>query len=126
MSAFPGPAPRPGHLLGLDALSQPAQRQHCQAPYPFNRKEPGNFSAMATSSKPLDPSAQPASGMTLQTDEAKATAAEIVTENAALDRASQSAEAQAEAVTAQAGQMAEATEEVLEELQEIEERAEQA
>jgi hypothetical protein len=61
--------------------------------------------------------------MTLQTDEAKAAAAEIVTENAALDEAAQTAEAQAEAVAAQAGQLAEATEEVLEQLQD---RAEQA
>jgi hypothetical protein len=78
---------------------------------------------MTTSSTPLDPSAPPVSGMTLQTDEAKAAAVEIVTENAALDRAAQSAQAQAEAVTAQAGALAEATEEVLEELQERAERA---
>ena len=79
---------------------------------------------MVTSSKPADPSAQPVLDMNLQSEEAQALAAEIVTENAALDRASQSAEAQAEAVAEQASQIAEAMEEVVEELQEMKEAAE--
>jgi methyl-accepting chemotaxis protein len=74
---------------------------------------------MSTSNEHPDPSAQPeAADMTLQTEEAKATAAEITTDNAALEEAFQSAEEQAEVTTEQANQMAQATEEVLEELQE--------
>jgi methyl-accepting chemotaxis protein len=82
---------------------------------------------MARSSEQLDSSAQtePA-GMNLQTDEAKAMAAGITADNAALERASQSAGQQAEATTEQASQMAQVTQDVLEELQEIEERVEQA
>jgi predicted regulator of Ras-like GTPase activity (Roadblock/LC7/MglB family) len=72
---------------------------------------------MTTSSTPPDPAA-PVANMTLQTDEAKAIAADIVTENAALEQAAETAEAEAEAVAAQASQLAEVTEEVLEELQE--------
>jgi hypothetical protein len=56
-------------------------------------------------------------GMTLQTDEAKATVAEIIADNEALEETYQEAEAEAEATAAQAHQLAEATEEVLEELQ---------
>jgi hypothetical protein len=67
-----------------------------------------------------------AAGMNLQTDEAKAMAAEITADNAALEEAYQSAEAQAESTTEQANQMAQATEDVLEELREIEERVGQA
>ena len=82
---------------------------------------------MATSNEQLDPSAQAdAAGMTLQTDEAKATSAEIRADNAALEDAYQSAEARAEVTTEQAKQMAQATEEVLEELQEMKDGAEQA
>jgi hypothetical protein len=82
---------------------------------------------MARSSEQLDSSAQTAeAGMNLQTDEAKATAAGITAENAALEEASQSAGEQADATTEQANQMAQATQDVLEELQEIDERVEQA
>jgi hypothetical protein len=79
---------------------------------------------MATSNEHPDVSAQtePA-GMTLQTEEAKATAAEITADNAALEEAYQSAEAKAEATTAQASQLVQATEEVLEELKEAAEQA---
>jgi hypothetical protein len=82
---------------------------------------------MARSSEYLDSSAQtePA-GMNLQTDEAKARAAGITAENAALEEASQFAGEQAEATTDQANRMAQATQDVLEELQEMEEGAEQA
>jgi hypothetical protein len=82
---------------------------------------------MATSNEHLDPSAQTEdAGMTLQTEQAKATAAEITADNAALEEASQSAEAQAEATTEQASQMAQAWEEVVAELHERKEEAEQA
>ena len=82
---------------------------------------------MARSSEYLGSSAQtePA-GMNLQTDEAKATAAGITAEYAALEEASQSAGEQAEATTDQANRMVQATQDVLEELQEMEEGAEQA
>jgi hypothetical protein len=75
---------------------------------------------MARSSEHLGSSAQkePA-GMNLQTDEAKAMAVEIKADNAALEEAYHSAETQAEATTAQANQMAQATQDVLEELQEV-------
>jgi hypothetical protein len=56
-------------------------------------------------------------GMTLQTDEAKATVAEIEADNEALEEAYQEAEADAEATAEQAHQLAQATEDVLEELQ---------
>jgi hypothetical protein len=74
---------------------------------------------MSTSNDHLNQAAQaePA-GMTLQTDEAKATAAAITAENAALEDSYQSAEAGAEATAEQAHQLDQATEEVLEELQE--------
>ena len=62
----------------------------------------------------------------MQTDEAKAMAVEIKADNAALEEAFQSAEAQAEVTTEQASQMAQATEDVLGELREREEGAEQA
>jgi methyl-accepting chemotaxis protein len=82
---------------------------------------------MARSSEQLDSSAQTAAaGMNLQTDQAKAVAAGITAENAALEEASQSAGEQADATTEQANQMAQATQDVLEELQEIDERVEQA
>jgi hypothetical protein len=55
--------------------------------------------------------------MTLLPEEAKATVAEIAADNEALEEAYQEAEAEAEATTAQAHQLAEATEEVLEQLQ---------
>ena len=75
---------------------------------------------MTTSSEYADPSAQaePA-GMSLQTDEAKATVEEIKAENAALKDADQAAEAGAEVVIEQAQQMAEVAAEMLEELKEI-------
>jgi multidrug efflux pump subunit AcrA (membrane-fusion protein) len=77
---------------------------------------------MTTSSEQTDLSAQPApAGLNLQTDEAKATVAEIKAENEALKEADQAAEAQAEAAAAQARQLAEVTEEVLEELKEMKE-----
>jgi hypothetical protein len=77
---------------------------------------------MTTSSEQTDPSAQPApAGLNLQTDEAKATVAEIKAENEALKEADQAAEAQAEAAAEQARQLAEVTEEVLEELKEMKE-----
>jgi hypothetical protein len=64
-----------------------------------------------------EPPAAEAAGMTLQTDEAKATAAEITADNEALEDAYQEAEADAEATAAQAHQLAQATEVALEELQ---------
>ena len=79
---------------------------------------------MTTSNEHPDLSAQaePA-GMTLQTEEAKATAAEITADNAALEEAYQSAEAEAEATTEQANHLAQATEEVLAEIKEATEHA---
>jgi hypothetical protein len=77
---------------------------------------------MTTSSEQPGLSAQPEPvGMNLQTDEAKATVAEIKAENEALKEADRAAEAQAEAAADQAKQLAEATEEVLEELKEMKE-----
>jgi hypothetical protein len=79
---------------------------------------------MTTSNEHADPSAQTeAAGMTLQTDEAKATAAQITADNAALEDAYQAAEAKAEVTTEQASQLAQATEEVLEEIKEATEQA---
>jgi hypothetical protein len=79
---------------------------------------------MTTSSDHADPSAQAApAGMSLQSDEAKATVEQIKAENQALKRADRAAEAQAEAAAEQAKQLAEVTEEVLEELKEIKEGA---
>lgn len=77
---------------------------------------------MTTSSEQTDPSAQPEpAGLNLQTEEAKATVAEIKAENEALKEADRAAEAQAEAAAEQAKQLAEVTEEVLEELKEAKE-----
>ena len=82
----------------------------------------GSCPRMTTSSEQTDPSAQPEpAGMNLQTDEAKATVAEIKAENAALKETDRAAEAQAEAAAEQAKQLAEVTEEVLEELKEMKE-----
>ncbi|HMG62160.1 MAG TPA: hypothetical protein VK599_04355 [Streptosporangiaceae bacterium] len=71
---------------------------------------------MSTTQEHGDQAAEPA-GMTLQTDEAKATVAEIEADNEALEEAYQEAEADAEATAEQAHQLAQATEDVLEELQ---------
>ena len=77
---------------------------------------------MTTSSEQADPSVQPQpAALNLQTDEAKATVAEIKAENQALKEADRAAEAQAEAAAEQAKQLAEVTEEVLEELKEMKE-----
>jgi hypothetical protein len=82
---------------------------------------------MTTSSEHADPSAQAApAGMSLQSDEAKATVEEIKAENAALKQADRAAEAQAEAAADQAKRLAEVTEDVLEELKEMKEGADQA
>jgi hypothetical protein len=67
--------------------------------------------------------AQVEPAMTLQTEEAKATAAEIVAANAALEETYQAVEAQAEATAEVANQLAEVTEEVVAELQEMKEGA---
>jgi hypothetical protein len=67
---------------------------------------------MSTTREHGDQAAEPA-GMTLQTDEAKATVAEIEADNEALEEA----EADAEATAEQAHQLAQATEDVLEDLQ---------
>ena len=64
--------------------------------------------------------------MTLQTDEAKATAAEINAGNVAFERAAQVAEAQAEVTIEQASQLDQVMEELVEELQDREEAAGQA
>jgi hypothetical protein len=75
---------------------------------------------MTTSSEHVDPLAHSeVADMTLQTEEAKATAAEITADNAALEESYQSAEAEAAATTEQAQQL----EEVLEEIQEEAEKA---
>jgi hypothetical protein len=82
----------------------------------------GSCPRMTTSSEQTGPSAQPGpAGMNLQTDEAKATVAEIKAENQALKETDRAAEAQAEAAAEQAKQLAEVTEEVLEELKEMKE-----
>jgi VIT1/CCC1 family predicted Fe2+/Mn2+ transporter len=82
---------------------------------------------MARSSEHLDSSAQTeAAGMNLQTDEAKAMAAGIRAENVALEEAYQSAGEQAEATSEQASQMAQATQDALGKLQEMEAGVEQA
>ncbi|HTW02645.1 MAG TPA: hypothetical protein VMF87_20235 [Streptosporangiaceae bacterium] len=74
---------------------------------------------MTTSSEYADPSdhAAPA-GTSLQTDEAKATVAEIKAENVALKQADVVAEARAEAVVEQAKLLTEVADNVLEELRE--------
>jgi hypothetical protein len=61
--------------------------------------------------------------MSLQTDEAKATVAEIKAENEALKEADLAAETQAGAAAEQARQLAAVTGEVLEELREMNEGA---
>jgi hypothetical protein len=82
---------------------------------------------MTTSSEHADLSDHAAPvGMSLQTDEAKATAEEIKAENVALKKADLTAEAQAEAVVEEAKQLAEVAEEMLEELKEMESEAEHA
>jgi hypothetical protein len=74
---------------------------------------------MTTSSEHADPSDQAVpAGVSLQTDEAKATVEEIKADNVALLKADRAAEAQAEAVADEARQLAEVAEEVLEELKE--------
>lgn len=79
---------------------------------------------MTTSSEHVRPPAQPdAPGLSLLSDQAKATVEEIKAENAALKEADQAAEAQAEAAAEQAKQLAEVTEEVLEEVKERQEGA---
>ena len=65
-------------------------------------------------------------GLSLQSDEAKATVEEIKAENEALKEADLAAEAQAEAAAEQAKQLAEVTEEVLEELKDMKAGADQA
>jgi hypothetical protein len=72
---------------------------------------------MTTSSENAPPSdhAAPA-GMSLQTDEAKATVEEIKAENVALKQADVAAEARAEMVVEQAKQLTEVADDVLEEL----------
>lgn len=75
---------------------------------------------MTTPSEYADPSAQPEpASLSLQSDEAKATVAGIKAENAALEEADRAAEAQAGAAAEQARQLAEVTEEVLEELKDM-------
>ena len=87
----------------------------------------GSCTRMTTSSEPPDPSVQPeAAGMTLQTDEAKAMVAEIKADNAAMRVNDEIAEVQAEATEEQAKLLNEVTEQVVEELQERQEAAEQA
>lgn len=82
---------------------------------------------MTTPSEYADPSAQPGpAGLSLQSDEAKATVAEIKAENAALEEADRAAEAQAGAAAEQARQLAEVTGEVLEELRDMEAGADRA
>jgi hypothetical protein len=79
---------------------------------------------MTTSSEHADSSAQAApAGMSLLSDEAKATVEEIKAENAALKQADRAAEAKAGAAAEQAKQLAEVTEEVLEELKESADQA---
>jgi hypothetical protein len=74
---------------------------------------------MATSNEYADLSAHAApAGLSMQTDEAKATIEEIKAENVALEEADLAAEAQAEAVVEQAKQLTEVAEDVLQELKE--------
>ena len=81
---------------------------------------------MTTSSEHADPSAQAApAGVSLQSDEAKATVEEIKAENEALKEADRAAEAQAGAAAEQARQLAEVTGEVLEELKDVKAGADQ-
>jgi hypothetical protein len=72
---------------------------------------------MTTLSAQPDPSAKAGQpDLSLQTEEARATVAQIKAENAALRKAEQVAEAQAEVVVEQAQLLAAAVEDVLEEL----------
>ena len=81
---------------------------------------------MTTPSEHVDPSAPAVpAGLSLQTDEAKATVEEIKAENEALKEADRAAEAQAEAAAEQAKQLAQVTEEVLEELKDTKAGADQ-
>jgi hypothetical protein len=64
--------------------------------------------------------------MTLQTHQAKATAAEITAQNAELEDTAQDAEAQAEATAEQASQLDQVLEEAVEDLREKKEAAGQA
>jgi hypothetical protein len=74
---------------------------------------------MATSNEYADRPAHAApAGLSMQTDEAKATVEEIKAENVALEKADLAAEAQAEAVVEQAKQLTEVAEDVLQELKE--------
>jgi hypothetical protein len=82
---------------------------------------------MTTSSEHADlPDHAAPAGMSLQTDQAKATVEEIKAENVALEKADLAAEAQAEAVVEEARQLAEMAQDVLEELKETESEAEHA
>ncbi len=82
----------------------------------LNRPMAGTSVRMTTSSEHPVPAADPATAdMDLQTDKAKATAEAIEADNAALEEAYQSAEAQAEATTEQASQIAQVMEEVVQE-----------
>jgi hypothetical protein len=82
---------------------------------------------MTTSSEHADASAQAApAGMSLQSDEARATVEEIKAGNQALKEADRAAEAQAGAAAEQARQLAEVTGEVLEELRDVQAGAGQA
>ncbi len=76
---------------------------------------------MTTSSEYAGPAAP--AGVSLQSDEAKATVEEIKAENEALKQADRAAEAQAEAAAEQAKQLAEVTAEVLDELKDMTEGA---
>ena len=76
---------------------------------------------MTTSSEHVGPAAQ--AGLSLQTDEARATVEEIKAENEALKEADRAAEAQAWAAAEQAKQLARVTGDVLEELREMKDGA---
>jgi hypothetical protein len=81
---------------------------------------------MTTPSEHADPSAPAVPpGLSLQTDEAKATVEEIRAENEALKEADRAAEEQAGAAAEQAKQLAEVTGEVLEELKDMKAGADQ-
>jgi hypothetical protein len=83
----------------------------------------GHLLRMTTSSDHADPSTQPENtGTNLLPEQARAMVEEIKADNAALEEKNQIVEAQAEAVAEQARQLADITEEVLEELRENQER----
>ena len=74
---------------------------------------------MTPSNEHVDPAVPPeAASTSLLPEKAKAAVEEIKAENAALEEANQEAEAEAEATAEQARLLAEATEDVLEELRE--------